>query len=94
MDYTSDSDVSEDTRDLIRQGLASVKRKRSTLTSYPERAHERLSTISMDTSNIRHPLSHEGTNGVSSTHGQNVAGREIATGQNHNNSTKLKNLSI
>jgi len=92
MDYTSDSDVSEGTRDLVRQGLASVKRKRLTLTSYPERVHERLSTISMDTSNIRHPLSHEGTNGVSSTHGQNVAGREIATGQNHNNIISVSSL--
>jgi len=60
MDYTSDSDVSEDTRDLVRQGLASVKRKRVTIASYPERAHERLSVVNMDTSNIRHPLCQEG----------------------------------
>jgi len=29
-EYTSDSDVSDGTRDLVRQGLASVKRKKIT----------------------------------------------------------------
>jgi len=86
MDYTSDSDVSEDTRELVRQGLASVKRKRVTIASYPERAHERLSAISMDTSNIRHSLCQEVPNGVSSTQGQSLARRETANGQNHNSS--------
>jgi len=84
MEYTSDSDVSDDTRDLVRRGLASVKRKRLTISSYPERAHERTSAVNMDTSNIRHPLNQEGPNGVSSTHGQSLAEREIANGQNHN----------
>jgi len=84
MDYTSDSDLSEDTRDLVNQGLASVKRKRVTTVPHPERIPERLSVVNMDTSNIRYPLCHEGTNGISSTHGQGVAGRGIANGRNHN----------
>jgi len=37
MEYTSDSDVSEDTQELVRQGLASVKRKRMTTSLRLER---------------------------------------------------------
>jgi len=85
MDYTSDSDVSEDTQELVRQGLASVKRKRVTMSLRPERPPERLSVSSMDTSNIRHPLCPEGPNGATLTHGLNIASRKIAIGQNHNN---------
>jgi len=84
MDYTSDSDVSEDTQELVRQGLASVKRKRVTMSVRPERPRERLSVSNMDTSNIRHPLCQESTNGVTSTHGFNIASRKIAIEQNHN----------
>jgi len=84
MDYTSDSDVSEDTQELVRQGLASVKRKRVTMSLGPERPRERLSVSNMDMSNIRHPLCQEGPNGATSTHGLNIASREIAIGQNHN----------
>jgi len=88
MEYTSDSDISEDTRDLMSQGLVSVKCKRLSTASQLGRIRERLSVVNMDTSNIRHPLCQEGPNGVSSTHGQSVAGREIANGQNHNMNTE------
>jgi len=37
MDYTSDSDISEITRDQVSQGLASVKRKRFNTASQVER---------------------------------------------------------
>jgi len=84
MDYTTDSDVSEDTQELVRQGLASVKRKSVTVPLHPERTRERLSVINMDTSNIRHPLCQESSNGATSTHGLNIEGRKIAKGQNHN----------
>jgi len=60
MEYTSDSDVNEDTRDLVRQGLASVKRKRVIVALQPERLRERLSVHNMDTSSIRYPLSQDG----------------------------------
>jgi len=44
MEYTSYSDVNEGTCDLVRQGLASVKRKRVVGVLQPERLHERLSS--------------------------------------------------
>jgi len=84
MDYTSDSDISENTQDLVRQGLASVKRKRMIASSHPERPRERTSVSNMDTSNIRHPLCQDGPNGVTSTHGFNIASMEIAIERNHN----------
>jgi len=69
MDYTSDSDISEDTRDLVSQGLASVKRKRFSTASQVGRISERLSIPNMDTSNVRSPLWREATIGDTSTHG-------------------------
>jgi len=87
MDYTSDSDISEDTQELVRQGLASVKRKRMITSSHPERPRERTSVSNMDTSSIRHPLYQEGVTDVSSTHGVNIVTREIATERNHNINT-------
>jgi len=87
MEYTSDSDVSDDTRELVRQGLATVKRKRVTIALQPERLRERLSVSNMDTSHIRHPLCQDGLIGANSIHGLNPADREIANGQNHNTVT-------
>jgi len=84
MDYPSDSDVSEDTRDLIDQGLASVKRKRLNTTSRTKRTSERISVPNMDTTSVRHPLRQENTTGATSTHGLDIAGREMAIGQNYN----------
>jgi len=78
MDYTSDSDVSEDTRDLISQGLASVKRKRLSTASQTMRTSERVSVPNIDITSVRHPLCQESSNGATSTHGLNIAGREIA----------------
>jgi len=88
MDYTSDSDISENTQDLVRQGLASVKRKRMIPVIRPERLRERQSVSNMDISSIRHPLLPETLNGVSSTHGVNIATREIAIDRNHNNTIR------
>jgi len=85
MDYTSDSDVSEDTRELVRQGLASVKRKRVAITSQPERTRERTLVPNMDPSQIRHPLRDERVIGASSTQGLNQIEVEIVQDQNHNN---------
>jgi len=56
MDFTSDSDISEDTRDLVSQGLASVKRKRFSKASQVERERDRVSVPNMETSNVRSPL--------------------------------------
>jgi len=62
MDYTSDSDISEDTRDLVSQGLESVKRKRSSTTSQLAHEHDRVSVPNMDTSHVRSPLRREAVN--------------------------------
>jgi len=86
MDYTNDSDVSEDTRELIDKGLASVKRKRLSTVSQTRRRPtcERISVPNMDITSVRHPLRQESSTGATSTHGLNIAGREMAIGQNHN----------
>jgi len=84
-EYTSDSDVSDGTRDLVRQGLASVKRKRVTELLQSERPPERPSVSNMDISHIRHPLYQNGLIGVASTHGLNSVVRKIVNEQSYNN---------
>jgi len=84
MDYTSDSDVNEDTRELIDQGLASVKRKRLSTVSQTRRTSERISVPNMDITSVRHPLRQDSSTGATSTHGLYIAGREMAIGQNYN----------
>jgi len=84
MDYTSDSDVSDDTQELVKRGLASVRRKRTTTTLQPERVNEHFSVHNMDNCNIRHPLYQDGVNGATSTHGLNIVVKEVVNGQNRN----------
>jgi len=79
-DYTSDSDLSEDTRDLVDRGLASVKRKRRTFT---------ILDSNMDTSNVRHPSGRIVPIGDTSTHGLTMTDVETVISQNHNNSLHL-----
>jgi len=79
MDYTSDSDISEDTRNLVSQGLAGLKRKRS------GRIRERLSISNIDTSNVWSSLWREAKIGDISTHGLVSTEAEISNGQNYNN---------
>jgi len=55
MDYTSDSDLSDDTRDLVDRGLASVKRKRRMHTTQPDGVLGRTLDSNMDTFNVQHP---------------------------------------
>jgi len=94
MDYTSDSDVSEDTRELVRQGLASVKRKRVAITSQPERPRERTLVPNMDPSQIRHPLRDEEVIGASLTQGLNLIEVKIVQDQNHNIFYFIVNMQI
>jgi len=54
MDYTSDSDISKDTKDLVSQGLASDKGKRVTTPSQIGRLRERATVPKMDTSSVRY----------------------------------------
>jgi len=81
MDYTSDSDVSDGTRELVRQGLASVRRKRASAASQPDHVYGRLPVPDTDNYNIRHP---DGINGAASIHGLNILAKEIVNGQNRN----------
>jgi len=84
MDYTSDSDISEDTRNLVSQGLAGVKRMRLSTASQTGRIRERLSIPNMDTSNVRSPFWREATIGDTLTHGLVSTEGEISNGQNYN----------
>jgi len=83
-DYTSDSDISEDTRDLVRQGLASVKRKRRVTMSRIGRLSEQAPVHNMDTSSVRSQLRREAVNNDTSTHGNIIIDRVISNAQNHN----------
>jgi len=85
METTSDSDISEGTQDLVRQGLASVWRKRIGVALQLERLPERLSVPNMDTSRIRRPLYQEGLISIALTYGLSMAERESSEAQNHNN---------
>jgi len=87
MDYTSDSDLSDDTRELVNQGLASVKRKRRVNITQTAGGYDRFSDSIMDTSNVRHPSRREASIGDTSTHGLLTAGAEIAISQNHNSNS-------
>jgi len=87
MDYTSDSDLSDDTRDLVNRGLASVRRKRRTHVTQTDGVHGRALDSIMDTSNVRHPLGRIVSIGDISTHGLSMTGVETVISQNHNSYT-------
>jgi len=94
MDYTSDSDVSDDTRELVTQGLASVKRKRKIDTIQSAGVHDHFLDSNMDTFNVRHSSRREASIGDTSTHGLLTAGVEIAISQNHNIFVLKKRISF
>jgi len=94
MDYTSDSDLSDDTRDLVSRGLASVKRKRRIVTTQSDGVHDRFSESNMDTSNVRHPSWCGVSIGDTSTHGLATASVETAISQKHNNGTVKMGLEV
>jgi len=84
MEYTSDSDLSEDTRDLVSQGLASVKRKRRIVMTQSDGVCERFPDSNMDISSVRHPSCCGVSIGETSTHGLVKTGIETVISQNHN----------
>jgi len=84
MEYTSDSDLSEDTCELVRRGLATVRRKRRIPTTQFDSVQERFLVSNMDTSNVRHPSRRGVSFGDTSIHGLAVADGETAINQNHN----------
>jgi len=69
MDYTSDSDISDNTRELVSQGLASVRRKRFSTASQVERIRDRVPVPNMDTPSVRSPLRREAVKDDTSIHG-------------------------
>jgi len=87
MEYTSDSDLSDDTRDLVRRGLASVKRKRRILTMQSDDVRDRFLDSNMNTSNVCHLSRRTVSIGDTSTHGLTTAGDETANSQNQNSGT-------
>jgi len=94
MEYTSASDLSEDTRDLVSQGLANVKRKRKTVTAQSDGVHERFLDPNMDIFSVRHPSRREVSIGDTSTHGLATTGRETIISQNHNIGTAEVGLEV
>jgi len=84
MESTSDSDLSEDTRELVRRGLATARRKRRIPTTQLNSGQERFLVSNMDTSNVRHPSRRGVSFGDTSIHGLAVADVETANSQNHN----------
>jgi len=83
-DYTSDSDISEDTRELVKQGLASVRRKRRRATARIGRSGEQDSVHNMDIPSVRYHLRREAANVDTSTHDNVTSDRERSNAQNHN----------
>jgi len=94
MEYTSDSDLSEDTRDSVSQGLASVKRKRKIVSAQSEGVRERFPDSNMDLSSVRHPSWRGVSNGDTSTHGLATTGIETVISQNHNIGTLEVGLEV
>jgi len=84
MDYTSDSDDSDDTRELIEQGLASARRRRVTITPQSDNVRDRASVHDMDISSVRHPSSRDASNGDAPIHSLTPTCRGPVGGQVHN----------
>jgi len=89
MEYTSDSDVSDDTRDLISQGLASARRKRSNVRSNLDSVTQRRLVPNTDISSVRHPMWTENIDDAASTRELDTLRGIINTSQNHNKTTCL-----
>jgi len=85
MDNPSDSDVSEDTRELIEQDLASARRRRVTIAPKSDSVRDRTSVHDMDISSVRYPSLHDASIGDASTHdGLTLTCRELVGDQSHN----------
>jgi len=85
--YTSDSDLSEDTRDLVNRGLATVRRKWRIIASQSEGVCERFLDSNMDIPSVRHPSGRVASIGYTLTHGLMTVGVETAISQNQNTTT-------
>jgi len=84
MDYTSDSDVSDDTRDLVSQGLASARRKRTKIMLNLDRSPQRRLVSNTDITSVRHQMRAESLNDAASTRELDPLIKTVNTSQNHN----------
>jgi len=84
MDSPYDSDVSEDTRDLISRGLATDNRKYSVEVDLGIRERDSAPTRSMSTSYVHLPLTHVVKAAEPSARGFNMTSGENVKGQNYN----------
>jgi len=89
MEYTSDSDVSDDTRELVSQGLASARRKRSNVRSNIDSVTQRRLVLNTDTSSVRHPVWTENIDDAASTRELDTLRGVINTSQNHNSTMNI-----
>jgi len=89
MDSPYDSDMSDDTRELVEQGLAISCRNHSSKAERPSDDRGLAPTRNMDTSSVHYPLTQIVSAGATSTQGLAPACGEIVTGQNRNNNIQI-----
>jgi len=94
MESPHDSDMSDDTRELVEQGLAVDRRKHTSRAGYKIDAHDPAPIRDMDTSKVRLPHVLGAISGESSTHGLSLTYEENVGGQNRNISDFSTSLAI
>jgi len=85
MESPYDSDMSDDTRDLVEQGLAINRRKYSSRADYKTDEQGLAPSRDMDISSVRLPPIVGVLLGEPSTRGLHLTGVENVVGQNRNN---------
>jgi len=88
MESPYDSDMSDETRDLVEQGLAINRKKYSSRVGHDTDAYGLAPDRDMDTSSIRLPPTCGAIKGEPSTHGHNPTDVEDVGGQNRNTISK------
>jgi len=89
MEYQYDSDISEDTRDLISQGLATDTRKYNMRPELGSSERDSALNRNMNASYVRLPLSHIVPVEEPSARGLNMACGESVKGQKYNSSVPV-----
>jgi len=84
MESPYDSDMSDDTRDLVEQGLAINRKKYSSRAGYGTGEHGHAPNRDMDISSVRLPSAFDAIPGEPSAHGLNLTGVENVGGQKLN----------
>jgi len=87
MESQYDSDMSEDTRECVEQGLAISRKKHSRRADRSCEDRDPALICNMDTANVHYPLAQIVPAGKTFTHGRIPVCGEIVTGQIRNNGT-------